>query len=883
MGSKTTTTQQSYVSPTLPQIPSNLSPEEYEAYLQYEQKVNQSFAESQEEINRSKRSWGIEPTEGTYNYIYVGGKLVPVSITRYRKTPSGPETYQEEIQTMVGGRWVGFGDEELAQLRRQAWIPFYNEVLPEYRRVAAERAKSENFFASIGYPQYGGRYSPFETPEGNVIENITETPEGLLVSYLDLAKWQSEKKAYLASIEARNKLIEEWGAEYQAYHEQKVLSDKKYRDEFAAYKKQVDEYFGDVFSQPQLTIDIAPIEVYETVAITGLAPIKAVREKTSFGVGGTWGFGAGRTLGETKPIIVSGGEKDLGSTINDVLDVISPFALVSHIVSREHGSLTEYIYNLSSSPAVTSNPAVNPQKQIFGTSPDSVRVAAGVVGSFETYINPRVPEISGAIAGDIISGVTGGQVGQTEIVYKDWGISYISGNIIGDVAQAYLGGKAISWARETTIGGRILNPILTPLDKASEYISKHITQPIKGKIVGTYDYVATKLGHQPTMVTGWERTGLGIEGYEFNEITAPKHNIPSPFESYKEIPSVIVDERASQFITQTARATSSPVGVTATEQTIYGKGGKPWSVIVKHPANPVGGGLTQLVEPSTITKIPTPMISSLKTKIASQLFASKFVPQSMWSSGVIAISGIGATKIITGTQRTILSTEEIMSQAVLVPEFFDQTEKNVLKQVQETSTKNIMSPALIVAQARIPIFTQPQTQALIVRPALLQREWDIQIPKIGSMSRLIPIQMSSVIVEQKMKPVQITGLVPIQTQKQVPSQIQTQKPSPYRPSPLTPQPFSFPKAPIIQLPNAFKISGTFGGYKGGWISRTHKIKTWEAMTKEMWGTTKGKQTKGAGFSFSKTAPFGDITKVSKNVFGSFKQPKRSGRKRLSVF
>ena len=48
-----------------------------------------------------------------------------------------------------------------------------------------EQQKSIEFFTGIGYSQFGGRYAPFEVPTGTHVENITESEQGLQISFHD--------------------------------------------------------------------------------------------------------------------------------------------------------------------------------------------------------------------------------------------------------------------------------------------------------------------------------------------------------------------------------------------------------------------------------------------------------------------------------------------------------------------------------------------------------------------------------------------------------------------------------------------------------------------------------------------------------------------------
>jgi hypothetical protein len=69
---------------------------------------------------------------------------------------------------------------------------------PVQRAIATDKyQKSKSFFKSIGYEKFGGRYEPFLTPEGQHIGDIQESSEGLQITFHDTAaeaKQQAEIK-----------------------------------------------------------------------------------------------------------------------------------------------------------------------------------------------------------------------------------------------------------------------------------------------------------------------------------------------------------------------------------------------------------------------------------------------------------------------------------------------------------------------------------------------------------------------------------------------------------------------------------------------------------------------------------------------------------------
>ena len=68
--------------------------------------------------------------------------------------------------------------------------------LPKSQRTPPPQpnfARSTAFYASIGYPQFGGKYEPFNIPRGTKIKAIRETSEGLDISYV----FNQPSKAFL--------------------------------------------------------------------------------------------------------------------------------------------------------------------------------------------------------------------------------------------------------------------------------------------------------------------------------------------------------------------------------------------------------------------------------------------------------------------------------------------------------------------------------------------------------------------------------------------------------------------------------------------------------------------------------------------------------------
>lgn len=57
------------------------------------------------------------------------------------------------------------------------------EITQEQIQAQAIAQRSEDFYKGIGYPQYGGKYEPFVTPEGYRVKEVKEGIEGLQVAF----------------------------------------------------------------------------------------------------------------------------------------------------------------------------------------------------------------------------------------------------------------------------------------------------------------------------------------------------------------------------------------------------------------------------------------------------------------------------------------------------------------------------------------------------------------------------------------------------------------------------------------------------------------------------------------------------------------------------
>jgi len=1053
-------TSPQYVSPTIPERPKNLSPEEYDAYLKHEQAIDEASAPYEEEMEKSKRSWGIEPTEGVSHKVYLGGTPTKKMVTRYRKTPSGPVTFQEEVTTMVGGRWVGFGDKELAQWKQEQWKPFYTSLTKHRATKAKKEAESKQFYESVGYPQFGGKYSPFEIPEGAYVKDITERKDDPFTTEIEAGlniafgshqadKQVTESKQFFEAIK-----YPQFGGKYSPFEipEGAYVKDITERKDdpftteieaglnvvFGSHQadKQVTEskQFYTAIGHPQWGDKYLPFEIPEGAYVKDITEIRDIPSTPEIEAGLNVVFGshqADKQVTENKQFYTAIGYPQFGSKyspfeipeglyVKDIQETaeglnisfqqeanesillgttsnaeLNPYqvaemarhygisiqdknyqqvvkevtlksledaqtkanlsaskALDSIIHRVETGKASPYAalnflsistpkYNVTDqekankfmtrfkpelfvvaptpyqvreialrqsfdikgkqfedvktelgltnkeyeiikyeTPTIEVTKATQQEaKQVIGniesgklapvpttrvinidgrkvvipvdpTTPtlsassfeapfarkqrilseavqkgmidplaekgsltkaifdfDPIKVGAGisaalfgytgkereqrvartmqlgraidvategtffkkqqesiagVVGSVESYWNPSVPSFGGAVVSDVadvVLGKTGTQIisrdsiktseGTTETVVtrdggvalsrleQEWGRRYIAGSVLGDIIQAIVGAKAISAARGTKIGGKVLDPVLKHFDKLNDAITKKIVKPVTTKVSSFYDDVVAKVTRKtPQQVTGWARKKFGTTGYGFDDIVAPKKGATSPFES--KLPSVIVDETSERFLTQTARATSKPVGKTSLEQIVYGRGGKPWLVQMKHPPNIIGGGLTRLIDPTKVTLIPTPTILGLKTKIASKMFAATFIKSTLLGPVILSSAILGTSRTLTPT----LTTEEITKTMI-------QT-----KPIQITRTPQIIVPKTV------PSLVTEQATKTMLQQETAQQQRQILVPRQIS----IPQQIPDV--------TQVTTPESIQTQKQEQEQIQ---------------------------------------------------------------------------------------------------------------
>lgn len=185
------------------------------------------------------------------------------------------------------------------------------------------------------------------------------------------------------------------------------------------------------------------------------------------------------------------------------------------------------------------------------------------------------------------------------------------------------------------------------------------------------------------VVTGWERESYGPEGWTFKEYKGVigKSQI-------QPMPSFIREERMSQFLAQTSQASSYPVNVSATEQTVYGLGGKPYLAILKHQPTVEAGGLMILKQPTyELEKLASMKGNMLKFHIAPVLIGAYQTPATTTNllSSMSMLTGSG---VLYGTTKA-LSVPDV-SQFV--------SSKSVSKFAPKLATKTAMSLGVSTVQ-----------------------------------------------------------------------------------------------------------------------------------------------------------------------------------------
>ena len=286
--------------------------------------------------------------------------------------------------------------------------------------------------------------------------------------------------------------------------------------------------------------------------------------------------------------------------------------------------------------------------------------------------------------------------------------------------------------------------------------AKQVGSTVKQKILGP-----------STIETGWERTGFGVKGWEY--------------ETYRGIPGqpqippghpYIQQEGMEEFLTQTARATSHPVAVHIPKET-------PWRVIIKHPPTPIGGGLTQTVlrsEISDLSKLALRGVSK-KAVLAPYWMAAYAPASSTWARTLAAMGVTAVSKAVTMPKATAPqivskpSAPKITPAPLLeVPEALEPTETPPLQQltpkprvllsaIQEKREKIV--PTLKPKAPQILLPTQRRETAISLKPSLKLKSFAQSLEKSASI--------------QAATPAQITKAAQIQQQQQIAKTTQLQR------------------------------------------------------------------------------------------------------------
>jgi hypothetical protein len=78
----------------------------------------------------------------------------------------------------------GLSVKSISETEKGLQVTFYDPVATSM--YLEKGRESREFFTSIGYAKYGGKYAPFDIPEGHRVGEITETSEGLQVTFVDV-------------------------------------------------------------------------------------------------------------------------------------------------------------------------------------------------------------------------------------------------------------------------------------------------------------------------------------------------------------------------------------------------------------------------------------------------------------------------------------------------------------------------------------------------------------------------------------------------------------------------------------------------------------------------------------------------------------------------
>jgi hypothetical protein len=809
----------------------DLSPTEQQYYGSYLIRVGEASAEYREQRRQELRRFGINPTEGTLYSVNIGGK-------RY-----------------------SLGGKELKSWEQKQQNEFFDEILPKYRETMKPVAESRQFYETIGYPEYGGKYEPFEIPEGFKVSGIQKTGSGLDITFTSTTQQPLSKHEHdLLEMQLRMSPMFSFGRAVYESIRPDIQQKRALEAERVAAKSVSGVSVSDVkvvsYSPYRPGLKREPeVFGYSKEVVTPSYHPSMKREVEAFGVSRS-------DLGKL-PMSVdvsarySVEDKRAKGLAQQILE-FEPFEFGQELGLNVFGVKDEQRRQQLKEQNIM-KPVVDVAGKNLVIFDKPTAFLSGVVAPVENVIyipfqlagiqTPSVPQtFSGAVvaeAGAAFSGVGGGD---TQRLLDEYGASYVAGSITGDVLLSFGAGKAVTWARGTKIGGKLLDPIFKPVDIAEKWVSKKIYEPIKGKVVSFKNAI---IKPKPQL-TGWERGGFGTKGYTLKEYRGVVGG-ESPFKS--NLPSVIKDERAEIFMSQASRATSYPVKVTSSEQTVYGIGDKPYIQILKNPPNIIGGGRVVLVEPSLVTKTPMPMISSLKTKIAPQLMISVAPPKAS-KFFVSLFGGVGATTLrATAKQQLIFETTAptVTTSLKHVPFHFYQPSK----QKKETSPlfgvisgfdlSQIVTPQTILSTQTSPLSTtiSAQIQAPITTPITITKFRNLEFPTQKSKDLMIPL------VGQLQTPQMATLQIPTQIQitlpkLQVPQRQKTTQ-SPvfhYLPKNVGKKPF-VPYVPFRTKKKGKSKTGLFGG----WTLKEHPLPTVEQVNRNVIGVLSRKKGKKGNAKF----------------------------------
>lgn len=425
----------------------------------------------------------------------------------------------------------------------------------EPSRYTTEYLESQRFYEKAGYPQYGGVYAPVAVPEGYKVYSVKESDSGLQFMFVP----ETSKQTTYTRKEAQTN-IERLIAEKQA---------------------EPKEFLG------------TPTQRLTSVMVKEMGPSEVFLGKVGVAVESF----ASRTAAKAV---------DPANYATPIMGIpLTPEAIVKQRQNIELmrkdpvGYIGGKLLTMGGVIAFVVNPA---------SAFVSAGVGAGIYTGASAVITGEIPDIEEIGKSGI---QTAGFVFGTSLLLKGaaavpkvgkyastvWGKSAVMGGVGGSVGYFESEGNVEEALKMAAfVGGLTFGIELLP------------------KGVG---YVKSKIKSVQPVVTGWERTGFGPEGYSFKEYKGVlgKSQIP-------EMPSFIREERMSQFLVQTSQASSKPVSVTSIEQTVYGTGGKPYIAILKHTPNIEGGGLVILKEPLELQRLALLKGSMLKFKIAPALMAA---------------------------------------------------------------------------------------------------------------------------------------------------------------------------------------------------------------------------------------------------------------------